>query len=181
MHALCAVPDTRLANVWMDLRDFCMAINLASQTQQKVKVQLYQEVLVSAQYRLQFLSYDSGDEHEMLRAGMLAFTTTLFFEIHGVPVKYVKLARHLKVLLRTLEQRNDDEWLKMTLWLLFTARVSVMRGPEDGLWFQKRLLQTKQALRLTTWAETREILKDYLWVGVINDEAGRAFFLQRIT
>lgn len=53
--------DIRVVNVWLDLRDFTVSVNLAHQTGRKIAPVLFQEVLISVQYRLYHLAYGTHD------------------------------------------------------------------------------------------------------------------------
>ncbi len=176
LDAISSASDERLINVWRDLRKFTQAVNLAFQVGGRVKIQTFQEIIISAQYRLLHLSYDQQDTHEVIRLGMLAIASTLFLGIHGAPAKYGYLTSQFRRSLQSSEQLGTEEWSKLTLWLLFAASSSVFGTSEDEGWLQERLVQVKTALGLSTWPAVREVLKSHLWVDAINDEAGRRFF-----
>ncbi|KAK9349642.1 hypothetical protein V1523DRAFT_448792 [Lipomyces doorenjongii] len=65
LHTVCESPDIRLVNVWLDHREFTTAVNLGQQTQRKHLPGLFQEALISIQYRLQHLAYDDHSRHEV--------------------------------------------------------------------------------------------------------------------
>ena len=81
------LPDSRLLAIHSDLHEFSRAANLAAQTGRKLEPDLLQDVMVSIQYRLLHLKYDSKDAHELLRVVMLAYSTTvlplLFSQVGG--------------------------------------------------------------------------------------------------
>ena len=176
VHSVCDNPDMRLVNVWLDLREFATAVNLAHQTQRKLSPGLFQEALISVQYRLQHLSYDGQDRHEILRATMLAASMTIFLEIRSIPVQYQHLARQLRAMLRSLKSHAHGEWLRLNLWFIFVGRVSVLDTPEDCLWLREQMLITSRALELKSWGGVRQTLKSFIWIDVANDKAGKRFF-----
>ncbi|KAJ9137498.1 hypothetical protein NKR23_g9042 [Pleurostoma richardsiae] len=175
-HTMCDVPDMRLVNTWRDLREFTMAVNLAHQAQRKISPEVFQEALISIQYRLHHLSYDKHDRHDMLRIAMLAYTTTIFLEVHGAPARYRNLAAQLTTVLRSPEQQPGDRWLKLSLWYVFVGGLSVLDSPENYPWLEEQLCRKTQALGLTDWMETRQVLKSFIWVDVVNDRVGKRFF-----
>lgn len=176
LHTVCDVPDIRLVNVWLDLHELTTAINLSHQTQCKLSSGLFQEALVSVQYRSQHLIYSLDDTQEVLRVAMLAISTTLLLETHDVSIKYRHLAEKLRVALRSLEQNENDKRLQLTLWLIFVGKLSLLDGPEDSQWLGKKLLETIQSLKMTGWAEIRNTLKSFLWIDGVHDRAGKCFF-----
>ncbi|KAH8895361.1 hypothetical protein GQ53DRAFT_839014 [Thozetella sp. PMI_491] len=119
IQSLCENPDSRLDNVWLDLREFARAINVAVQAKRKIDPELFQETLVSGQYRLLQLSYDSDDAHELLRLGLLAFTTTLFLDTYGIRQSYAHLGEQLRTLLRRwLDRTANESPPELNLWLI---------------------------------------------------------------
>lgn len=175
-QSLVSAPDIRLVNVFLDLREFTTSINLAHQTQRKIPPSLFQEVLISVQYRLQHLSYAINDKQETLRLAMLAFSTTLFLEAHSAPLYCKSLSCLLREALRVLGQGNDCTELELKLWLFFVGRISILNLPEDQSWLEARVLKINEALGLTTWAEVRSVLKGFLWVDIVHGKAGEMIF-----
>lgn len=173
---MCNSPDIRLVNVWLDLGELTKAINLAHQTQRKLSPWLFQEALISVQYRLQHLTYDVDDKPEALRLAMLAFSTTMFFKAEAVPLNYVYLAHKLRAVLSLIGEDASTDWSRLCLWLIFVGRVSVLDSAEDLLLLQRQFLKINLALRLTRWSEARQILKGFMWVDFIHNGAGEDFF-----
>ncbi|KAJ9273845.1 hypothetical protein DTO212C5_124 [Paecilomyces variotii] len=176
VHTMCDIPDIRLVNVWLDLRELTTGINLAHQTQCKVSSGLFQEALISVQYRLQHLSYNVHDKQEVLRVAMLTLSIVLLIDIRGISIRYQHLAGKLRAALQSSEHDVNDQLLRLALWLLFVGRVSLLDGPEDALWLGAKLLTISQTLGITTWPEARHILKSFMWVDGIHDKAGKDFF-----
>jgi hypothetical protein len=151
IHKVCPnPPDHRLVNVWLDLREFCTAANLAVQTKLKIDAKLFQEVVLSVNYRLLLLEYDdkASVDEAILRLGMLAFSITAFLQIPQMPVRYVDLTAKLRrsvLLLPCIGQQyyqrivgqHDGEvdmavFLRLKLWFLSVAyrHLSLPGGPE---------------------------------------------------
>ncbi|GAD92297.1 hypothetical protein PVAR5_0887 [Paecilomyces variotii No. 5] len=175
LHTVCDLPDIRLVNVWLDLHELTTAINLSHQTKCKLSAGLFQEALISVQYRLQNLIYNIDDAQEIMRVAMLAISTTLFIDTRDISTKYRLLSEKLRVALQSLEQNANGKWLQLTLWLIFIGKLLVLDGPEDGLWLGEKLLSTIRSLEVTSWAEVRHILKGFLWIDGIYDKAGKSF------
>ncbi|KAL2167994.1 hypothetical protein VTG60DRAFT_529 [Thermothelomyces hinnuleus] len=130
--------DEHLRNVALDLREFCLAANLAYQTGRKIPADLYCETLVSVQYRLLALRDEKGgralegeekeekeeegadtpssheipagpDAEALLRLGMLAFTSAIFLQIKRMPVRYGDLARRVRECADRLARVRPEE------------------------------------------------------------------------
>jgi hypothetical protein len=180
-YELCESPDIRIVNVWHDLAKFTAGVNLAHQTQRKLSSPIVQETLISIQYRLQYLTYDTQIKFETIRIAMLAFSMSIMIEVDGIPLSFphlkVQLRKHIQPLWQGIAEENGDSgWLKMILWLTFVGRLSVLKGIDDYCWLEAQMLNTGRALGLESWPEARKILKTFLWVDIVHDDAGRRFF-----
>jgi hypothetical protein len=176
LDTICEIPDLRLANVWNDLHELTIAINLANQTKRKLSPMLFQEALVSVQYRLQHLSYEIHDLHELLRIALLVFSTATFLQANLISVYHKNLIKHLEIILRSTNHHHDQQWLKLILWLIFVSQLSGICTPEDYSWMHGQMLQTKRSLKLRDWYQVRQTLKGFLWVDLVHDQAGENVF-----
>ncbi|TVY80557.1 hypothetical protein LSUE1_G003254 [Lachnellula suecica] len=167
-----AALDSKLSHIWADLREFSRSANLAFQTGQKMDCTLFQEVLVSVQYRLQLLEMVTGPLDEAMQVGMLAFNTDIFLQMQGLEIRFGRLSSRIRDSLLGL---NDTFLLTFKLWLLFAAQMCIGFGTEE-LWLKRDISETLEALCLTSWKATRDILKDYLWIDVLHDGGGRKTF-----
>jgi hypothetical protein len=172
----CKIADFRLQNVWLDLREFVNAINLAHQTGRNISTDLFQETLISLHYRLQCLTYSIQDVQEVLRLSMLALSTSMLLDNDGFEFRCVLLAEELRTALKLMQCSINIDELKLSLWLLVVARVSVLDSPEDLCWMKEKLFTTSQALRLASWKETRLILKSFIWMDAMHEEPGNIIF-----
>ncbi|OIW25245.1 hypothetical protein CONLIGDRAFT_636319 [Coniochaeta ligniaria NRRL 30616] len=179
-HTLVDNPDIRLVNVWLDLRDFIISVNLAHQTKRKISPVLFQEVLISVQYRLHNLAYSSHDRQETLRLAMVALSASLFLGVHSLhsrPMHCKRLEGALGASLRAFDETGGKAYLELNLWLIFLGKMSGLDLPEDRPCLEQNLLKTTRALRLTTWVEVRLVLKGFLWVDIFHDDAGERIFI----
>ncbi|CAH0036788.1 unnamed protein product [Clonostachys rhizophaga] len=177
-------PDPRLSAIWTDVQELCAIVDLSILTQRKIRPELYQEVLVSIQYRLLHLSYSKcptdvgGDQkwkdmHEAIRLGILGLTTTLFLYREKVDTSYLTIVSRLDASLLQLEEPADDRAWELRVWLLFMMSVTLGGGGDrfDGL-----LVRGLEALRIKSWAATRQLLKSLLWIDLLHDEVGRMVY-----
>jgi hypothetical protein len=152
--------DPGMVNIWYDLFEFSRAANISSQTGRKLEPDLLQEVIISVQYRLLNLEYDDKDVHELLRVVLLAYSTTilpLLFVQFGAPSPFIypSLESCLQRSLIISDQFSNEEF-KVWLWLLVVMGISV----PDSTLIDPHLAQIIKDLNLSSWDETRVILKE---------------------
>lgn len=171
--------DIRLVNVWLDLQEFTTSVNLAHQTKRKMSPVLFQEVLISVQYRLHHLAYSRHDTQETLRLAMLVLSASLFLgghSLHSSPLHCKQQGELLRASLRAFDYKGSKTYLQLKLWLVYLGRMTVLDSPEDQPWLDKTLFGMIKALGLTTWVEVRAVLKGFLWVDILHDKAGEMVF-----
>ncbi|KAK0704876.1 hypothetical protein B0H67DRAFT_603885 [Lasiosphaeris hirsuta] len=169
--------DQRLLNVWLDLQEFSRSANIAFQTGRKIPGALFQEAVTSALYRLIALQYDYSDttpvRDTIMRLGMLAFSTTTFLQIQGLPADNNKdLSAKARTFLRlppTAEQQQFEkealeEFLKLKLWFLFVAYITILSRLGDEDLIVAHVAKIVASLGLNSWRGVREILLDHMWI-----------------
>ncbi|KAK3344259.1 hypothetical protein B0T25DRAFT_463449 [Lasiosphaeria hispida] len=169
--------DQRLLNVWLDLQEFSRSANIAFQTGRKIPGSLFQEAVTSALYRLIALQHDQGDttpvQDTIMRLGMLAFSTTTFLQIQGLPADNNKdlsaKARTFLQLPQTVGQQQfgteaREEFLKLKLWFLFVAYITILSRLEDEELIVANVAETVTSLGLSSWPGVREVLLDHMWI-----------------
>jgi hypothetical protein len=176
IHDVLAAPDQRLVNVWVDMKEFCRAANIAFVTGCKLDPELFQEVMTSVQYRLLHLDFQesTGDRpgwQEALRLSMLAFATTVFLKIRGVDIRYQNLAVRLKAAILSLDKPEDKARREMRLWIEVVAGIVLSQGPEGS-----GLKDCLAGVDLKSWNEARVVLKDRLWIDCLHDKPGEAMY-----
>ncbi|KAK1830696.1 hypothetical protein QBC39DRAFT_101456 [Podospora conica] len=195
-----STPDQRLVNVWLDLQEFSRSANLAFQTGRKMRGELFQEALISAQYRLLALGaekeYNSPLVERMAEMGMLAFSTVTFLQIQGLPMCMADFAAKLRCLLDSLAGRSSspvlpttigqglqptpplsgdiEVFLKFKLWLLFMGHISVLDQPKHHDLVSSCVWDTMTALGLSTWPAVRAVLMGHMWVDWTHNSKGKA-------
>ncbi|KAE8369789.1 hypothetical protein BDV27DRAFT_120206 [Aspergillus caelatus] len=167
-------PDPRLLNVWADIREFSRLANKATTTGVKLAATSFLQLSRSAPYRLLSLQC-VHPLHELLRLSMLAFLKPLLIKIPGVGRKMTYLAEKLKA--SFLEQTFPPlvEQASLVLWSLFITCLSIFEE-QDQKWLRALVIQTMDTLGLRTWADTRAVLKSFLWVDLVLDQAGERVF-----
>lgn len=164
--------DSRLRNVWADAREFCALVNLASITGRKIRPRLFQEIMVTLQYRLLHYEVGSTGLHvsisHAIQIGILVFTTTIFLHVAGIPTRYYWLTSQIRKMLKAWEIPTDTQGRKLRLWLLCISSIS---GLYDGTgeWLSPATSHALAELDLKEWRDVKVILKEYLWIDVLHD------------
>ena len=168
--------DHKLVNVWNDVRDFSAVANVLVNSEDKLQPELFQEIMLSLQYRLLTLEYDVNTQSlkELVRLGLLAYETTIFLQIPGTRVKYHTLAEQLKYAIAVVGEcdvTTDSQHLEgiqeLKLWILVTASVAIIE-PEDD-WLRENIALLLLKIGITTWLGLRKRMKDIMWVNYLHD------------
>ena len=169
--------DIKPHYIWADLREFTRSANLAFQTGQKIDCILFQEILVSIQYRLLLLDTSAGSLDEVVHLGMLAFATNVFLQMQGLALRFDMLSVRLRgcIFGLGLQDLEDDDMVEFKVWMLFVVRVSIVSESKDS-WIENEMRKTLKASSLTSWEAVRERLKAYLWIDVLHDKGGKEIF-----
>jgi hypothetical protein len=168
--------------------------------------ELFQEALISAQYRLLALGTESCHYQPPLvetivHMGMLAFSTTAFLQMEGLPVYTEDFTSKLRQLLESLadpdslspawslqdtEQEEDgpgkavilseamELFLKLKLWLLFMGYISVLDQPRHHEFVSSCVWETMGALGLLTWTAVRDTLMSHMWIDWTQSTKGKS-------
>jgi hypothetical protein len=170
-----ATLDPKVRCIWADLREFIRSANLAFQTGHKMDCFLFQDILISVQYRVQLLDMSVETLAKAIHVGMLAFSTDVFLQLKGLEMGFENISTQLRGSILGLQDLEDDSILEFKLWLLFVARMSNVKNNQDS-WLTPEMKKTLEVLSLTTWKPVRERLKNYLWVDVLHDSGGKETF-----
>ncbi|KAF7539468.1 hypothetical protein G7Z17_g12418 [Cylindrodendrum hubeiense] len=166
--------DYRLKNAFTDLQDFAHMANSLIPGHKKLRPELFQEIMLSIQYRLLLLEYPSGIHplEESIRIGLLSFESTLFLHTPKLGLK-LKSERFYCQLHECIERIHVDgpEVADIKLWLLLVGSIIVFQGNETWLVESINELSGDQP-----WSEVRKRVKRVMWVDIVHDEPGRHAF-----
>ncbi|KAK7426260.1 hypothetical protein QQZ08_007290 [Neonectria magnoliae] len=166
--------DYRLRNVFVDLRDFASMANSLIPSHEKLRPELFQEIMLSIQCRLLCLEYaiDLYPLQESIRLGLLAFESTVFLQTPrlGVKLRSDRFAGQLHQAIMKLHIKTP-EFADLKLWLVLVGSILVFDGDEAWLVESINKLTGNQ-----TWTEVRKRVKDVMWVDIIHDGPGRHTF-----
>ncbi|KAI9037492.1 uncharacterized protein KD926_000287 [Aspergillus affinis] len=166
--------DKRLAGVAADLRRFSISTNLAFATGRKIAGEVYQETLISTQYRLATLKFDSEDINELLRLGLLVFSSSVFLQGGGLRGRFPSLSARFKQTLSKVDWTNPVP-KRIGLWLLISGLVAAVTHEDDDVLIpllQDRCRESGQY----SWSGVRSILKSVMWIDALQDKSGRQVY-----
>jgi hypothetical protein len=172
IQALAAGWDYRLKNVFNDARDFAYVANRLIPGREKLPPELFQEIMLSIQYRILLLGYpvETQPLEESIRLGLLAFASTVFLQIPGVKIRSGALSSQLYNAVEKLDVSNSVV-ADIKLWLLLVGSICVFEGSESWLVKSIHELTGEQ-----TWPEVRMRIKEVMWIDMIHDEPGKRAF-----
>jgi hypothetical protein len=108
---------------------------------------------------------------------MLAYMKSVLIQIDGLGPQIKHLADCLRDVLLAQQFPPAPELAKLFLWALFVSTLSIFENLDQD-WLRVAMVQTVTSLGCTTWAETRVILKEFLWIDIIYSQPGKRIFDQ---
>jgi hypothetical protein len=168
--------EPRIVVVFHDLLHFTLLLNASSSDPSHhlplLRDTEYQNYICSIQYRLLRLQGKLGSIlDESARLAMLAFLTTTF-QVAGQRAPYPHLERRFREFCRATDAEAPSD---VTLWLLIVGALAVFHiDGEDAAWMAE--LWRARIPAGWAWAEAHRRLREFPWIGVLHDQAGRAVF-----
>ena len=168
-------PD--IAAVWAVMAKFCPVINHAAEHHDRITSETFLLTMASVIYRLlNMTQLAANSTDEIIRLGLLAFSSSVFLQWKQLGLFY----NHLTTAYR--QHLGDSRGLKirppkLSLWLLMVGAVSVFRTEEDR-WLKPRLRAELESTvgSPTSWTDVRDVLKSFMWIGLVHDKAGKDAF-----
>lgn len=147
---------------------------MAFGTGRKIPGEVYQETLISTQYRLVKLKFDREDINELLRLGLLAFSSSVFLQGGGLRGRFGSLSTQLKSVISAVDW-SDPIIRQLSLWFLFSGLVAAVTQEDDDVFMpllQERFRESGQS----SWTGVRGILKGFMWIDALQDKSGRQVY-----
>jgi hypothetical protein len=187
----------------MDLRTFTRAADLAHQTGSRLDPGLFEDLVISALYRLLHadsclstlgpmieLSEGAEDEdenkghvqlkNEILRLGMIAFASGLFFNVEQMALGFQAMAgRSLDYLVQSRKKMDcisvkyRQGPTKLLMWFALMCYVSYdLSSEQDGILYRQIECMVADSGQ-GSWEEIRDVLGGVLWLGACHEGAAR--------
>jgi hypothetical protein len=166
-----------LAEIAIDVAYLADLLNKASNNQ-KIDGHAFQEAVLLLCYRLvnESAIKERGNEKDVDRLcqlTLISFLTMLLLEYGQSPLRYGLLSRKLKA---AIEQTAClDTNVRLLLWCNFVGGVALFT-PSDDSWMRPLICRICVQLKLTNWAEVRQILISFAWIKSIHDKPGKALW-----
>jgi hypothetical protein len=165
--------NNELAQVWKRMSEFCSVINLAADSGQLITTQVFLQSMASIVYPLLSMQFQTSSSNEAIRLCLLAFSSSVFLPWRQLGLPYPHLRSQLKTCLLQLDPWKAPPALHT--WLLMISAVSVLDST-DECWLQPLLLVNIKRSDNHSWSAMRNLLKSFLWIGLVHDRPGRSIF-----
>jgi hypothetical protein len=80
--------DNDLATAWRVMRRFCLLVNLGTQTQRLMRLEIIHETMTAVMYRLLHMGFAADSMNETVRHGLLAFSYHVFLQWQDIKLPY---------------------------------------------------------------------------------------------
>jgi hypothetical protein len=167
-----------LAKSWGAVSNFCTLINFAASTAQRISTNTFLHAMTSIMYRLISMQFPTSPFNEMIRLGLLAFSTSIFLQWKSIGATYPNLISTFKKQLTLLMESNVSA--KLDLWLMMVGAVSIL-DEKDDWWLRPLFVFNASVCQIETWEDMRKLVKDFLWVGLVHDKPGQRVLERLLT
>ncbi|KAI0551750.1 hypothetical protein F4679DRAFT_572074 [Xylaria curta] len=162
--------DQNLVTAWKVMRKFCLLVNVGTQTKQFIHPETICDTMAAVTYRLLEIHFAIGSIDEALRYGLLVFSNHIFLQWSDLKLPYPHFpAAYRTRIAKFIPHHGASPQLK--LWLLMIGAISIFDPAEDG-WLMERIQQYVEECGVKTWRDMRDILKSFMWIGLLDDRAG---------
>ncbi|KAF6233984.1 hypothetical protein HO173_007814 [Letharia columbiana] len=166
--------DDELASAWRVMAGFCLMINLAAESKNRIATETFLDTMASVIYRLLDMThFEAGSTEEAIRLGLLAFSSSIFLQWKQLGMSYDHLATTYRECLAELRVSSIPS--RLLLWLLMVGAVSVF-GCADDKWLKPWLRVNIDLGEVESWSDMQDILKPLMWIGLVLDEPGKDVF-----
>lgn len=158
--------DSKLVNVWKDLKEFSRLANLAAQTSYKLPPNRFSEIMVSILYRLLSLSFTNSPIEEAIRLGAMTYAAAVFFRWRTMRQRQGYLDRVFQSALTAM--RKSPVPPQITFWLLvvwYTCTSEDLDRDFLTAWLDEIMVQ----LGVNKKEQARQILKSVMWIDCLFD------------
>lgn len=177
IHAFVDALEPKFGNCWKDLHAFSCMSNLAYQTTRKLSPDTYNEMMISILYRLMYLSFEEGSLQEVIRTGLLTFSSTIFLTRLYRRQPYEHLF-HLfsSALLKLCQSTSIIVPRPIMLWLMVLYHVVAYKNSTPGDWQSIWLGKAVSLSGAKVWSQAHAILKSIMWVDFVHEAPGKKAF-----
>lgn len=164
--------DPKLRNIFADLQAFASVANKLVASRRKLRPDLFQEIMLSIQYRLMLLEYDPDTQaiEEAVRLGLLAFQTSVFVQMKNIRVKYESLMDRMKRAVNQVPE-TSPALVELKLWILYMGAIALF-DPEQ-FWLEDAV---RRMTKGRSWDEVHGSMRAIMWIDLVHDAPGRIVY-----
>lgn len=129
--------------------------------------------MLSVLYRLLNLSFETGTVNEALRAGMLTFAASLYFQWQARNNGQDQFGEGLDVELRALKSCSGVVPVPILFWLLMTWKTTVSEetAEKEHVGYLDNIIKL---MCLGSWEDARNVLRRMIWIDRLYTTRGRS-------
>ncbi|KAF4632202.1 hypothetical protein G7Y89_g5924 [Cudoniella acicularis] len=165
--------DEEVARAWRIVSQFCSVINFAVDTGQRISTETFLDTMASVAYRLLNMRFDAGSSDEAIRLGLLAFSCSVFLQWRHLGMSYPHFTSVFRGCLARLASPPISP--QLLVWLLMIGAISVFDATDEG-WLKPVLLVNMALCEIGSWSKMQELLKSFIWIGLVHDKPGKVVF-----
>lgn len=166
--------DKDLATAWLAMKKFCLLVNLGTQTERFIRLEIIYETMIAVFYRVLDMSFAKGSMDDSARQGLLCFCYHVFLQWQDIRPSYHHFPAAYRSCILDFE-RVDGGSSRYMLWLLMTGATSIFNVPNED-WLRERLRKYASRCEVKTWKDMQEILKSFMWIALLDDQPGKRIF-----
>ncbi|OTA52248.1 hypothetical protein K449DRAFT_391545 [Hypoxylon sp. EC38] len=165
--------NCQLAMIWTTMGGFCSLINFTANSKTRIPKEAFLGTMASVMYGLIDMEFDVRSTNEVIRLGLLAFSSSVFLQWKQMRMSYA----HFSTLYKDCLMRVDfsDIPAQLQLWLLMVGAISVF-GKTDYDWLKPPLRTTMNLCQIGSWTDMRHLLSTFMWIEIVHDEPGKSIF-----
>lgn len=166
--------DHELATCWQVMKRFCLLVNLGTQTQKLIQLDLIYETMAAVLYRLLHMNFAVGSLDRIVRHGLLAFSYHVFLQWQDVKLPNAHFPVAYKDCMQSIKPA-DGVSSQLMLWLLMTGANSLFNISEEQ-WLRDGLRAHAGKCQLNTWKDMQGVLKSFMWLSLLHDKPGKQIY-----
>jgi hypothetical protein len=166
--------DNDLATAWRVMRRFCLLVNLGTQAQRLIHLEIIHETMTAVIYRLLHMSFAAGSIDETIRHGLLAFSYHVFLQWQDIKLPYRHFPTTYQNCILGLEL-VDGVSSQLMLWLLMIGANSIF-NISDEAWLREYLREHADRCQVKTWKGMQDILKSFMWITLLDEQPGKHIY-----
>lgn len=167
--------NKNVSHAYSSLKHFCVEINTATQRKRQIPKDKLLDAMKSVMYPLlQMKAFEKFSIDEVIRLGLLVFSSHVFLNWQGIKPPNSHLPRLYRNCLLQLKLPNELA-PQVLLWLLMVGAIVVF-SPADDVWLRPWIRVNIEMCGVGDWTELHNQLKMFPWIDNLHDGPGRVIY-----